>query len=251
MFYKIKFISQIQTIIPIINTRSEYDEYDQSAAITLIRILNYMNSNQFTFFVNELDEVLSKKKENSEILSNKYAITITDITAITYFDEDRIEDIDAFIFGYIETKILRQNILLWYNELHKFYRMHLHSSHTIFDPEYVLYTFLSSVYHKEVDFDQSFSFYINSESQKELRHVKKQIRNFLASNVPDTEKCAYIKHCADGIDFEKEAINPLIWLAQQLDEFPKTSTFLEQTIWPIIDWITNKYITIKKQICNK
>ncbi len=244
MFYKIKFVTPTETIVPIVNSSSEYDPL---AGFLFIEIRDYINS--VAFFVNEIDAVLNGEKEEGGCSGDGYAIDVwADKTMVTFLFPDK-EDGD--VFEWIETKKLRKYIFLWYNELHKFNRMYIHPSCTIFDPEYVLYTFLSSVYHKEVDFDQSFTFYIHSESAKALRRVKKRIRHFLASDIPDAEKCAYIKHCADGMHFDAKFIDPLAWLLQRLDLFPKTNNWVEQNLWPIIDWITDECNAIKKFICNQ
>ena len=172
------------------------------------------------------------KKEETHIL-NRYANDTSDTNC------------------HIKTVALKKIIFLYVKENQKFLYIKQNLTWQSFDPEYVLYTFLSSVYHKEVDFDQSFTFYIHSESAKALRRVKKQIRHFLASNIPDAEKCAYIKHCADGIHFDAEFIDPLAWLLQRLDLFPKTNNWIEQNLWPIIDWITDECSAIKKFIRNQ
>lgn len=244
MIYKIQYHPLLMDIYITVNSSSFYDPIGGFLDTEI-----HARESRRDFFVNEIDAVLNGEKEEGGCSGDGYAIDVwADKTMVTFLFADK-EDGD--VFEWIETKKLRKYIFLWYNELHKFNRMYMHPSCTIFDPEYVLYTFLSSVYHKEVDFDQSFTFYIHSESAKALRRVKKQIRHFLASDIPDAEKCAYIKHCADGIHFDAKFIDPLAWLLQRLDLFPKTNNWVEQNVWPIIDWITDECNAIKKFIRNQ
>ena len=65
------------------------------------------------------------------------------------------------------------------------------------------------------------------------------------------QKRAYIEHCADGVDFKKENIDPLVWLEDQLELFPKSNEWVETYLWPVIDAITTELVQFKKWIFNE
>ena len=142
-------------------------------------------------------------------------------------------------------------VLCWDAEIKKVRLLKMHPLREVFDPDYRVYTFLASVYHKQVDFKESFLFYVNSESAKEIRYTKKMLKHFLAEDVCLAQKRAYIEHCADGVDFKKENIDPLVWLEDQLELFPKSNEWVETYLWPVIDAITTELVQFKKWIFNE
>ena len=155
MTFKLRYFCTLDSIMIIVNP---YRYYDPVGSFLDTEILGSLE--RIRFYLDEIDAVLDKRQEVGEATGNANSIDVyPDKTKVTYLFPCS-EDGD--VFEWIETEKLRRYIFLWFNELQKFHRMYMHPLRGAFDPDYRVYTFLASVYHKQVDFKESFLFYVNS-----------------------------------------------------------------------------------------
>ena len=244
MIFKIHYIKSLNDFFFFVGI----DDPDNNIGMFLhSEVFYYPGSTDF--YIEEIEGVLAGKKTSGEATGNAYTIDIyPKMTKISFLFSDETCDNKG---TWIETEKLRSYIFLWFNELQKFHHMYMHPLRGVFDPDYGVYTFLASVYHKQVDFKESFLFYINSESAKAIRQTKKMVQHFLAVDACLAQKRAYIEYCADGVDFKKDNIDPLVWLEDQLQLFPKSNKYVDAYIWPVIDAITTELVQFKKWIFNE